>query len=111
MDASRREATYKFISFVTLYNFDPSPLFYYWEKSGKSNLDEYEPYATERARTMFALQTMDKEEFIKTGRVVSNPAEHMEYLKDRGVESIDELMAVYARRHDIVKMGILSLVD
>ena len=111
MDTSRRTAMHKFISFVAFRNFDPSPLFYYWEKSAKSTIDEYEPYATERARAIFALQTMDKEEFLKTGRVISNPAEHREYIESRGVESIDDLMAAYAERYDVIKTGIVSVVD
>jgi hypothetical protein len=111
MDPSRRRAMYEFISFVAFRNFDPSPLFYYWEKSAKSNIDDYEPYATERARAIFALQTMNKEEFLKTGRVVSNPAEHGEYIESRGVKSIDELMSVYAERYDVFKTGIVSAVD
>ena len=76
-----------FLSFVK-FRFDFSPIFYYAEMAAKSNPEKRELYARERAAMLFALQTMDVQQFSETGRVVPDPAAQAAQLAYSGVGSV-----------------------
>jgi hypothetical protein len=112
MDISRRKSVHKFLVFIMSHNFDYSPFFYYLEKSAKSSADTYEPFATERAKMIFTLQTMDREQFLEKGEIVHDSKQVSWYLEDRGVKSIEELISLYAaKREHILESGLISLAD
>ena len=90
-----REAIRSFISFVKD-RFDFSPIFYYAEMAAKSHPEKRALYARERATTLFALQTMDVQQFSQTGRVVPDPAAQAAQLAYSGVGSVEELISRYA---------------
>jgi hypothetical protein len=90
-----REAIRSFLSFVKG-RIDLSPIFYFAETVAKSHPEKRELYARERAAMIFALQTMDAQQFSQTGRVVPDPAAQAAQLAYSGVGSVEELISRYA---------------
>jgi hypothetical protein len=64
INVSMREAIRGFLSFIKSRNFDFSTIFYNAEMAAKSDPEKRESYARERAATVFALQTMDVQQFL-----------------------------------------------
>jgi hypothetical protein len=99
MTDPRRKAVRDFIAFIVSRNLDFSPIFYFLEMMAKSEPETRGLYAEERARTVLALQTMDMQHFMNTGRVVPDSDVQAAQLAYQGIDSIEELIA---RNTDVV---------
>jgi hypothetical protein len=97
LNASMREAIRSFLTFVKVkLRFDFSPIFYFAEMAAKSSQATRALYARERAATVFALQTMDEQQFSQTGRVIPDPVAQAAQLAFSGVGSVEEIISLYA---------------
>ncbi len=95
LNTPMREAIRSFLSFVKG-RFEFSAIFYFAEMAAKSNPKKRELYARERAAMIFALQTMDVQEFSQTGRVIPDPAAQAAHLAYNGIGSVEEFISRYA---------------
>jgi hypothetical protein len=112
LNTSMREAIRGFLAFVKSRGFDFSPIFYYAEMAAKSDPEKRESYARERAAMVFALQTMEVQQFLQTGRVIPDSAAQAAQLAYSDVGSIEELISRYAAiASDALAQDVISRVD
>lgn len=95
METARREAVLAFLRMIVSKKFDFSPYFYFLEAVAKSDPGRRDAFVSDRARTVFALQTMDTQRFLETGDVVRDATAEKRQLEFQGVAEIDALMAQY----------------
>ena len=117
----RRLASY------SLRGWDFNAFFYIMEACSKNSFNDMLPYARSFGETMLRLQTMDDEEYIKTGKIIPDPEKMEEYAERHrisnfystsesiinsiiGEHRLDEIkihiQAIYAA---LLKIGLINL--
>jgi hypothetical protein len=85
----------EFLKFLTRRNkWDFSLHFYYLEHFCKSKKADFRANAISRTRALLKIQSMDKQHFLKTGKIVEDPAALQYYLHAHSAASLDEVAEI-----------------
>lgn len=81
----------EFLNFITVNNWDSSPMFYYLEHFTKSKLEDFLPNAIRRTESLLRLHSMDDAHFIKTREIIPNHEAVNHYIDELGVRTLREV--------------------
>jgi hypothetical protein len=98
------------LRFLILKRWDISLYFYYLEHYCKSPKADFFPNAISRTRALLSIQTMNEEQFLHKGQIISNPNVVAHYLEGYAANSLDEVAEKRVRefcetsnRHDFLE--------
>lgn len=97
LDIQRRAVVHAFIRFVVSKGLDYNPFFYYLESAAKDESGTLLPHAVAASRSILTLHTMDKERFLASGDIVTDPAKLEAYANAYGATTIGEIAPHHAR--------------